>query len=230
VKYITTEELEDIYYHNYYKASGADKIENPQLALYVFDTAILHGVSDAKQMLKKSGGDLDKFEQLRREHYYKVVEEKPAKKKFLQGWLNRVDHLKDFATTVLPQERELPYQIGIEMDVDQNGNVIYYYDMDDYRYMDSKSFKRNFPKILQQTIHQVGQPTGGAANVSRPEGCAGTYHVRGYVRSDGVKVSDYERTCGAKHLGEQKASEKYHGLKLNQMSDNEFKEILRELI
>ena len=36
--------------------------------------------------------------------------------------------------------------------------------MDDYRNMDRDDFKRNFPKILQQTIHQVGHPTGGAAN------------------------------------------------------------------
>ena len=230
VKYITNEEVEDIYYNNYYKASGADKIENPRLALFVFDTAILHGVYDAKQMLKKCGGDLEKFEQLRREHYYKVVEQTPKKKKFLQGWLNRVDHLKDYANTVLPQERELPYQLGVEMNVDQNGNVIYYYDMDDYRNMERDDFKRNFPKILQQTIHQVGQPTGGAANVSRPEGCAGTYHVSGYVRSDGVKVSDYERTCGAKHLGEQKASEKYRGLKIEQMTKSELNELLDELL
>ena len=229
VKYITNEELEDIYYNNYYKASGANEIENPRLALYVFDTAILHGVYDAKQMLKKSGGDFEKFEQLRREHYYNVVEKEPVKKKYLKGWLNRVDHLKDYANTVLPKERELPYQLGVEMNVDKNGNVIYYYDMDDYRNMDRDDFKRNFPKILQQTIHQVGHPTGGAAKVT-PPGCAGTYHVSGYVRSDGVKVSDYERTCGAKHLGEQKASEKYRGLSINQMIKNELDELLDELI
>ena len=116
------------------------------------------------------------------------------------------------------------------MDVDQNGNVIYYYDIDDYRNMDRADFKRNFPKILQQTIHQVGHPTGGAANISRPEGCVGTYHVRGYVRSDGVKVSDYERTCGAKHLGAQRASEKYRGLKVEQMTKSELNELLEELI
>ena len=69
VRYITQDEVEDIYYNNYYKASGADEIENPRLALYVFDTAILHGVYDAKQMLKKSGGNLEKFEQLSRERY-----------------------------------------------------------------------------------------------------------------------------------------------------------------
>ncbi len=40
VKYITDSEVRDIYYNNYYKASGADKISNPTLAAYVFDTAV----------------------------------------------------------------------------------------------------------------------------------------------------------------------------------------------
>ena len=29
--------------------------------------------------------------------------------------------------------------------------------------------------------------------------CIGSYHVSGYTRSDGVKVDDYIRRCGAKH-------------------------------
>ena len=36
--------------------------------------------------------------------------------------------------------------------------------------------------------------------ITMPEGCAGTYSVSGYTRSDGLKVPSYERTCGAKHL------------------------------
>ena len=156
------------------------------------------------------------------------VENNPEQKEYLKGWLNRVDHLKDYANTVLPKERKLPYQLGIEMDVAQDGNIIYYYEMDDYRNMDRDDFKRNFPKILQQTIHQVGHPTGGAANVSKPEGCAGTYHVRGYVRSDGVKVSGYERTRGAKHLGKQTL--RYRGLRIDQMTNEEIDELLDEYI
>lgn len=233
VKYITQQEVEDIYYNNYYKASGADKIDNPRLAMYVFDTAVLHGVYGAKQILKKSGGDLEKFEQLRREHYYKRVEEKPSQRQWLQGWLNRVDHLKDFAETALPQIRELPYQLGIEMDVDQDGNVIYYYNMDDYKNMNREDFKRNFPKIYEQSKYQLFHPkelpTGSAAGI-QSSNCAGTYKVSGYVRSDGVKVSSYERTCGAKHLGPQRASDKYRGLRLDQMSNSEVDELLDELI
>lgn len=233
VKYMTDEEMQEIYYNNYYKASGADKIENPRLALYVFDTAILHGVYGAKQILKKSGGDLEKFEQLRKEHYYKRVEEKPSQKEWLQGWLNRVNHLKDYAKTALPETRTIPYQLNIEMDVDENGNVIYYYDMDDYKNMEREDFKRNFPKIYEQTKYQLFHPkehtTGGSASI-QGSNCAGTYKVSGYVRSDGVKVSSYERTCGAKHLGPQNASDKYRGLRLDQMTNFEVNELLDELI
>lgn len=41
VKYMTDKEMHEIYYNNYYKASGADEIENPRLAMYVFDTAVV---------------------------------------------------------------------------------------------------------------------------------------------------------------------------------------------
>ena len=233
VKEISQQEVEDIYYNNYYKASGADKIENPRLALYVFDTAVLHGVYGAKQILKKSGGDLDKFEQLRREHYYREVEKEPSQKEYLRGWLNRVDNLKDYAKTALPKTRELPYQLNVEMEVDENGNVIYYYDMDDYKNMEREDFKRNFPKIYEQSKYQLfhpqGRQTGGAANIHNSS-CVGTYKVSGYVRSDGVKVSSYERTCGAKHLGSQRASDKYRGLRIDQMTHSEIDELLEELI
>ncbi|MCQ2740432.1 MAG: hypothetical protein MJ237_09465 [bacterium] len=54
VKYITEDEMQEIYYNNYYKASGADKIDNPRLSMYVFDTAVNMGVSVAKDLYKKA--------------------------------------------------------------------------------------------------------------------------------------------------------------------------------
>ena len=65
VRFITDEEVHDIYYNEYYKASGADKIDDPRLAMFVFDTAINHGLSTAKLLLKRSGGNLDKFIEVR---------------------------------------------------------------------------------------------------------------------------------------------------------------------
>ncbi len=233
VKYMTDEEMHEIYYNNYYKASGADKIENPRLAMYVFDTAVNMGVSVAKDLYQKSDDNLDKFEQLRRDKYEAFVKSDPTQKRYIQGWNNRVTHVKDFSANTLPQERTVPFQLGVEMDVDQDGNVMYYYDMDDYRNMEREDFKRNFPKIYQQSKYQIFHPkeniTGGAAEIQRTN-CAGRYRVSGYVRSDGVKVSSYERTCGAKHLGSQTACDKYRGLKLEQMTDSEINELLDEMI
>ena len=233
VKYMTDEEMHEIYYNNYYKASGADKIENPRLAMYVFDTAVNMGVSVAKDLYKKSNDDLDKFEQLRRNKYEAYVKSDPTQKKYIQGWNNRVTHVKDFSANTLPQERSMPFQLGVEMEVDPNGNVIYYYDMDDYKNMEREDFKRNFPKIYEQSKYQLfhpqGRQTGGAANI-HGSSCAGTYKVSGYVRSDGIKVSSYERTCGAKHFGAQSASDKYRGLRIDQMTHSEINELLEELI
>lgn len=97
VKYITDNEVRDIYYNNYYKASGADKISNPKLSAYVFDTAVNMGVSRAKSLLTQSLGDPDRFEQLRRAKYDEFVQARPNQKRYLEGWNNRVTDLKNFA-------------------------------------------------------------------------------------------------------------------------------------
>lgn len=59
VKYITDSEVKEIYYNNYYKAVGADKIKNPKLAAIMFDTAVNMGVSKAKTFLQKSISNTD---------------------------------------------------------------------------------------------------------------------------------------------------------------------------
>ena len=100
VKYITNNEVKDIYYNNYYKASGADKIKNPKLAAIMFDTAVNMGVSRAKTFLQESNGNTDKFIQLRRAKYEEFVKAKPSQKKFLKGQNNRVNELNSFVSTL----------------------------------------------------------------------------------------------------------------------------------
>lgn len=97
VKNITDEEVKDIYYTMYYKASGADKIDDPKLALYVFDTAVNMGVSAAKGLLEKSGNNADKFEKARLERYEEIAQNDPSKSKYLRGWENRVQNAENFA-------------------------------------------------------------------------------------------------------------------------------------
>ena len=97
VKYITKEEARDLYYNDYYLASGADKIKDPRMALYVFDTAVNMGVSAAKELYRKSGDDLDKFENLRIARYESIANNQPNKAKYLRGWKNRVRDAENFA-------------------------------------------------------------------------------------------------------------------------------------
>lgn len=97
VKHITKEEARDLYYNDYYLASGADKIKDPRMALYVFDTAVNMGVSAAKELYRKSGDDLDKFENLRITRYESIANNQPNKAKYLRGWKNRVRDAENFA-------------------------------------------------------------------------------------------------------------------------------------
>lgn len=48
--------------------------------------------------------------------------------------------------------------------------------------------------------HGTNSPTIKPSMYSSTKQCAGIYHVNGYTREYGTKVSDYYRTCGAKHL------------------------------
>ena len=93
VKNITRKEAIQVYYEDYWKSSGADKIEHPIEALIMFDTAVLHGVGRAKQLYKASNGDFNKFLELRQHHYEKRVKENPSQVKYLKGWNNRVKNL-----------------------------------------------------------------------------------------------------------------------------------------
>lgn len=153
VKYITDDEVRDIYYNNYFKASGADKIENPQLAFYVFDTAVNMGVSRAKSFLDQSNGNPETFEQLRRAKYDEFAKLNPSQQRYLQGWNNRVTAVKNFAESNFPdwsdnKSTNQILKVGIEMNVDNNGNPIF--TPQQIGEMTREEFEKNLPIIEQQ--------------------------------------------------------------------------------
>jgi len=98
---MTDDEMQEIYYENYYKASGADKVNDKKLALYVFDTAVNMGVGAAKEFLDACGGDRDKFEQLRKNRYKKIIKNDKSQKANEKGWKNRMVAVKEAADNQL---------------------------------------------------------------------------------------------------------------------------------
>ncbi len=91
VENITPEEAKEIYYKNYYEASGAADIAqtNPKLAFAVFDASVNHGVGAAKKMLDASGGDVNTFMELRKQKYVNIVANNSTQGVFAEGWQNR---------------------------------------------------------------------------------------------------------------------------------------------
>ena len=98
---MTDDEMQEIYYEKFYKASGADSISDKKLALYVFDTAVNMGVKVAKDFLSACDGDRDKFEQLRKNRYKKIIENDKDQKANEDGWNNRMIAIKDAADNQL---------------------------------------------------------------------------------------------------------------------------------
>lgn len=156
VKYITDEEVRDIYYNNYYKASGADKIQNPKLAAYVFDTAVNMGVSRAKEFLAKSGNDLNTYEQLRRNKYNQFVEYDSSQRCFLQGWNNRINSLREFVDNEFPEEETFNDNVVPSLLLQGYVDTIYFprsnvlYSRNDIENMTQEEFENNEEAIMQQ--------------------------------------------------------------------------------
>ena len=101
VRLIADQEVEDIYFTRYWKASGSDQLTS-RLATVHFDTAVNMGVGAASGLLQQArqsaNGDemsvVRRYLDLREARYRAIVANKPSMGVFLQGWLNRLNSLR----------------------------------------------------------------------------------------------------------------------------------------
>ena len=100
VKNITRDEAKKLYYEEYWMTSGADKVTDPRMGILLFDTAVLHGPQKAKEFYNSSGGDINKFLEIRRKSYDSIVAKDSTQKKFYQGWQNRVTNLQNYLKNI----------------------------------------------------------------------------------------------------------------------------------
>ena len=93
VKNITKSEVAQIYYEDYWLASGANKIQDKNVQRMHMDAAVNHGVGRAKQFYREVGDDIDAYSARRRQYYKDIVKNRPNQQKFYKGWMNRMDKL-----------------------------------------------------------------------------------------------------------------------------------------
>lgn len=99
VKNITNAEVKEIYYKNYWLATGCDKMTS-KFAVACFDTAVNMGISRVEEFLKAAEWiSIDKFLLARAEKYNEFAKV-ASQRQFLHGWLNRLFDLQKFLETI----------------------------------------------------------------------------------------------------------------------------------
>lgn len=93
VKYLQEDEAEEIYYKEYWVKSDAENFDDPRMSLAVFDGEVNHGHSANKNFIALSKGRFDDYLNIRIDSYKKD----PNAKRYVNGWLNRIDFIKNNA-------------------------------------------------------------------------------------------------------------------------------------
>lgn len=93
VKNLTKEKADQIYEERYWNAIGADRLP-PATARVAYDAAVNQGVDYAKKLIAETGGDPEKMLVKREQDYIRLANSDPRQKPNLQGWLNRVNDIR----------------------------------------------------------------------------------------------------------------------------------------
>lgn len=95
VKDITDEEIKEIYYNYYYLKSGAIKEKDKKIAYWKMDTAVNCGIEKAKELALSCKNDNTKWYNARKNIYNSYIKRDLNNSKYLNGWLNRINRIKD---------------------------------------------------------------------------------------------------------------------------------------
>lgn len=100
VKFITNEEVEKIYFQYYWLEANCHNMTDI-FAVLCFDSAVNHGVGRVKQFLEAAEYKYpEKFIEARKNFYLRIVEKNPSQRKYLNGWMNRIEKLENFINTL----------------------------------------------------------------------------------------------------------------------------------
>jgi lysozyme family protein len=101
IKNLTKKQAIEIYKKDFYIPMEVEKINDINLALQYFDFGVNAGISTAKKTMvnaisekEKTGESLLTIYKNMRKKYYTEIAELRNNKKYLQGWLNRVESSK----------------------------------------------------------------------------------------------------------------------------------------
>ena len=101
VKNLTKDQAKEIYKERYWDKINADSLPE-NIRLVAFDTAVNQGVKTANRLIKESGGDLEKFTQLRIAEY-KSLNQPENEKQWIDRATKAFEASKIKTNSILPQ-------------------------------------------------------------------------------------------------------------------------------
>lgn len=118
VRNITQNDAKAIYKTRYWDAIGGDNLP-AELQGTAFDAAVNQGPANARKWLQESGGDVNKFNQLRRQHY-EALAAKPEFARYRNTWMNR---LASYERNSVPSQLGLgdPKEVQARLDAEEPG-------------------------------------------------------------------------------------------------------------
>ena len=160
VFYITKEEAKQLYYEEFWKASGADKLTDPREAYILFDMAVNSSPYEAKKLFKQSNENFYKFLKNRKIFYKNLIDRRPDQKVFEKGWMSRLKQVEDNANSMITNGFYTPsYANSITpFDEEYSGELKRVDNLDSY---ERERLKNKYQYLLNKRSIQ----TGGAAPI-----------------------------------------------------------------
>lgn len=122
VRDLNPETAKKILHDRYWAPSGADKLP-PALQAVHFDTAVNMGVGAANNLLQASGGDPQRYLQLREQRYRSIAQNDPSKADKLPGWLSRNQDLAQYVGGGQSSSAAAPARGGVNERGDPAGTI-----------------------------------------------------------------------------------------------------------
>lgn len=104
VKNLSREDAIEIYRTRYWNAINGDTLP-AELQGTALDAAVNQGPANARKWIAESGGDVVKFNQLRRQHYEALLA-KPENERFRKTWMRRLESYEQQAAGTLPASED----------------------------------------------------------------------------------------------------------------------------
>ena len=158
VFYITKEEAKQLYYEEFWKASGADKLTDPREAYILFDMAVNSSPYEAKKLFKQSNENFYEFLNNRKDFYKNLINRRPDQKVFEKGWMNRLKQVEYNANSMITNGFYTPsYANSITpFDEEYSGALKRVDNLDSYE-------RERLKNKYQYLLNKSSIPTGGAA-------------------------------------------------------------------